>query len=284
MQTVNSRNKAYYSMEKQPLRIFIYLNTPMVFPKEAIHLDSLLAEIVARELFGNTPDRWQNEDKQTKLPLPLNNTKGKYPVWKASIAFTSFSVREHQDFWSKQTNQEFSGYVAKSIVWPAGVINNKVTKSLAKEVTLEKPTGPVNSPTSGGFKSYFEERNLLLTDYLLFHANGNAKEINRLLEKLNAVGKKTAIGFGKIKRIKIDRIEKDYSLFTPDHKPSRHLPAADFPNLKARIIASPTSSPYWSKRNLVVCYAPMNTIPVWRWDTESLQTTFEEAWFNDWFE
>src|SRR5699024_12073780 len=131
---------------------------------------------------------------------------------------------------------------------------NKVTKSLAKEVTLEKPTGPVNSPTSGGFKSYFEERNLLLTDYLLFHANGNAKEINRLLEKLNAVGKKTAIGFGKIKRIKIDRIEKDYYLFTPDHKRFRHLKAVDFKILKLHIIVSTNSSMYCSTIIIVVCF------------------------------
>jgi len=284
MQTVSSRNKAYRSMAKHSLRIFVYLNTPMVFPKEAIHLDALLTEVVARELFGNTPDRWQNVDQETKLPLPLNETKGKYPVWKSSIAFTSFLVKEHQDFWVKQTNQEFSGYIAKSIVWPAGVIDDEITKSFAKEVTLEKPTGPANNPTSGGFKSYFEKRNLVSADYLLFHANGNAEEIERLLSKLNGIGKKTAIGFGKINKVKVDKIKEDYSLFTPDNKPSRHLPAPDFPNLKARIIASPTSSPYWSKRDLVVCYAPTNTIPVWRWEAGDATTTFEDDWFSDWFE
>src|SRR5699024_1084367 len=95
-------------------------------------------------------------------------------------------------------------------------INDKITKSFAKEVTLEKPTGPVNNPTSGGFKSYFEKRNLVSADYLLFHANGNAEEIERLLSKLNGIGKKTAIGFGKINKVKVDKIKEDYSLFTPE--------------------------------------------------------------------
>src|SRR5699024_3252010 len=152
MQTVSSRNKAYRSMAKHSLRIFIYLNTPIVFPKEAIHLDALLAEVVARELFGNSPDRMQNEDKQTTLPFSLHETIGKHHVSKSSIAFTYFLVKEHQDFWAKQNNQEVSGYIAKSIVWPAGVINDDITKPLAQEVTLEKPPGPVNKPTSGGFK------------------------------------------------------------------------------------------------------------------------------------
>src|SRR5699024_1048318 len=105
-----------------------YLNTPMVCPKEAIHLDSLLTEVVARELFGNTPDRWQKVDNHPRLPSPLNETRGKYPDWKSSIALTSLWVKEHQHFRVKQTNQEFSGYISKSIVWPAGVINDKITK------------------------------------------------------------------------------------------------------------------------------------------------------------
>src|SRR5699024_7008636 len=164
------------------------------------------------------------------------------------------------------------------------VRNVTITKSYAREVTLEKPTGPVNNRTSAGFKSYFEKRNLVSADYLLFHAKGNAEEIERLLSKLNGIGKKTAIGIGKIKKEKVDKIKEDNSLFTPDNKTIRNLQAPDFQKLKARIIASPTSSPYWSKRNLVVCYAPTNTIPVWRWEAEDASTTFEDDWFSDWFE
>src|SRR5699024_12652913 len=106
MQTVSSRNKAYRSMAKHSLRILVYLNTTMVFPKEAIHLDSLLTEVVARELFGNTPDRWQSVDKQARLPLPLNETRGKYAVWKGSIDFTSVLGREELVCWVKETYQE----------------------------------------------------------------------------------------------------------------------------------------------------------------------------------
>lgn len=285
MRTLSSREKKYKFMKKQELRIFININTPIVFPQEAIHLDALLTEIVARELFGHKPDRWQNVDKQTELPLPLEKTRGKHPVWRASIGFSSPLTREYQDFWVKRTNDEFAGYVTNNIVWPAGVISNKASKSLAKEVRLEKATGPANDPASGGFKSYYEYRNLLLTDYLLFHAYGNKEEVKRLLDKLSGIGKKTAIGFGKIGKIEVIEIDEDYSLFTPSNKPARNLPSIDYPNLKARIIASPTSSPYWSKRNLVVCYAPTSTIPEWEWDIGNKQASFEDSWFDDeWYE
>src|SRR5699024_6089517 len=120
--------------------------------------------------------------------------------------------------------------------------------------------------------------------YLLFHGNGNAEEIECLFSKINGIGKKKAIGLGKINKLKVDKIKEDYSLFILDSKPYRHLQAPVFSNLNARIIASSTSSPYWSIRNLVVCYAPTNTIPVWRWEAEDASTTFEDDWFSDWFE
>ena len=244
-------------------------------------MDALLTEVVARELFSHDIDRWQDQDKQIDLPLPLGKTNGKHPIWKASIGFSSPFKREHQDFWIKRTNQEFAGYKSSTIIWPAGVISNEVSKSLAKEVHIEKATGPANNPSSGGFKSYYEERNLLLTDFLVFHAYGNKEEVERLLNQLSGVGKKLAVGFGRISRVEIDEIEADYSLFTPNEKPSRNLPAEDFPNLKAQIIASRSMPPYWSKRDLIVCYAPPSPIPTWEWNNSVETTTFEENWFDD---
>lgn len=285
-----TRIKQYDLLHKQSLEILVYLATPIVFPHENIHLDSLLTEVVARELFGHDIDRWQNQDKHVPIPLPLEKTKGKYPIWKASVAFCSSKAREHQDFWVKRTNDEFSGYSSQKIVWPAGVIGDTVAKQLAYEVHLEKPTGPANNPASGGFKSYFEPRNLLATEYLIFHAKGNKTEIHRLLSKIKGIGKKTAIGFGKVKKVVVTEIEKDYSFFTPDLKPARVLPVEDFPKVKARMIASRVTAPYWSKRNMVVCYAPVSPLPKWQWDVYSQhKPTFEEIWFEenvdeDWFD
>ncbi len=268
-------------MEKTPLRITVFLLTPIVFPQNGIHLDALLTELVAKELFSHDIDRWQDLDKQINLPLPLDKTKGKYPIWKASIGFSSPLVREYQDFWIKRTNDEFAGLKSSNIVWPAGVINGNVSKSLAKEVHIEKATGPANNPSRGGFRSYYETRNLLSTDYLIFHAVGNKSEVNRLLTQLKGIGKKTAIGYGKIVNVEVEEIKEDYSLFTPNQKPARNLPAEDFPNTKAQIVASRAVPPYWSKRYLIVCFAPSSPIPVWEWNHDYESVTFEESWFDE---
>lgn len=292
MFTVSSRESLYKSMKKEPLRIEIHISTPIVFPGRSIHLDSILTEVVAKELFGNDLDRWQDQDKQIELPLPLEKTDGIHPIWKASIGFASSLSRESEDFWVKRTNTQFAGYVSTDIVWPAGVVSNSVTKSLSNRVHLEKPTGPANKTSAGGFKSYYEKRNLLLTKSLIFHAIGNREEIVRLLSKLDGIGKKTAIGYGKIEKIEVKQVKEDYSLFTPDHKVARNLPVADYPTVKAQMIGSRTSSPYWSKRDLVICFAPSSPIPVWKWDEQEQNQSFEEQFMDegkeenedDWFD
>lgn len=276
-------------MNKIPLRINIHLSTPIVLPNHSIHLDSLLAEVVAKELYGYDMDRWQNQNEHVEMPLPLGRTEGNKPVWKASIGFSSSLQREYQDFWTKRTYQDFAPYSAENIVWPAGVIGEKISPSILKEITLEKATGPFNKSNKGGFKSYYENRNLLLTDTLIFHAVGNLQETQRLLNKLEAVGKKTAIGYGQIKKVEVVTTSEDYSLFTPDNKAARNLPVEDFQPLHAQMIASRTTSPYWSKRNLVLCYAPSAPIPYWKWDeTKQAVPSFEDSWFDeeeaDWFD
>lgn len=281
MFTLEDRAKAYNSLKKSPLEIKVYMATPIVLPGYGIHLDALLTESVARELFGNDLDRWQNQDKHEEIPLPLEKTTGTHPIWKASIAFTSTFTREHQDFWIKRTNDEFSGYVSGKIVWPAGVISSEVSKSLAKEVRLEPATGPANSSASGGFKSYYESRNLLATDCLIFHAYGNKDEVERLLTNIKGIGKKVAIGFGKINKFEVTETDSDYSLFTPNDQPARNLPVEDYPNLRAQIIASPLLPPYWSKRSLVLCYTTSSPIPKWQWSEEKKAISVEESWFDE---
>lgn len=290
MMRLEERTRHYKLLEKKPLEIKIFLGTPLVLPDNGIHLDSLLTEIVARELFGHDKDRWQNQDKHIELPLPLEKSDGKSPVWNASIGFTSTLVREHQDFWVKRTNDEFSAYISTQVVWPAGVISENVSKSLAKELRLEHATGPANSSASGGFKSYYESRNLVTTDYLIFHAFGNLNEVARLLNVLQFIGKKTAIGFGKITKVEVAEVEQDYSLFTPEGKPARSLPVEDYPNIKSQMVASPIMPPYWSKRNLVLCHTPTSPIPIWQWSEQEASNSFEEDWFDeleeseDWFD
>lgn len=281
MNIKENRTSSYLKMKKEPLRIFIYLSTPMVLPTHGLHLDSLLTEVVARELFGHELDRWQDQDKQEELPLPLEKTEGKDPVWKASIAFVSSLNREHQDFWVKRTNDEFAGYISSKVVWPAGVISDKASKPLVKEVTLEKATGPANNAASGGFKSYYENRNLVTTDYLLFHAYGNKKEVERLLLNLKGIGSKTGTGFGVITKVIVEETDIDYSLFTPEKKPSRYLPVEDFYPLTAQMVTSRIMPPYWSKRDSILCYTPVSPLPVWNLEEKSNQLSLEDIWFDE---
>jgi len=95
-----------------------------------------------------------------------------------------------------------------------------------------------------------------------------------------------------LKNIDLFQIEHDYSFFTPDHSPSRSLPISDF-DLREKIIASPLRPPYWGTER-VLCFAPVSSLPIWKWEDEQKKQSIglfseddfeamqdEDGWFDD---
>lgn len=276
--------KKYNEMTKENLKITIGMKTPIVIPDHPIHLDALLTHVIATELFPEEPDRWQIEDKHIDIPLPLEKYKGKtHTFWKASAAYCESPTKEYIDYWTKKTYSRYSENKVSGIVWPAGVLSNEPEKSIKKEIVVERKTGPANDPASGGFKSYYENRNILQAKSLIFHAVGNEKEIHRLCENIQYIGKKNSIGYGQVKDFTVEKTISDYSLFDPDGKPARVLPAIEFKNVRTKMIASPIKPPYWSN-DREICLSTSMNIPIWKWNEAKIiieEIDEGDYWFDD---
>lgn len=100
---------------------------------------------------------------------------------------------------------------------------------------------------------------------VVFYATGDLKYISELLEQVEYLGKKPALGYGQIKGMEIKRVSDDYSL-TKNNKTMRPLPveyieenfSIDINSLELALMSYKT--PYWSKRNVTLCVIPFSTL------------------------
>lgn len=279
---LKDRKEYYHSLSKVPLRIKVKLNTPIVLPVSPIILDGLLAHAVASEIFGDEQDRWQRDDCFVDIPLPLEETEGKYPVWKASAAYSYGSRKEYKDFYVKQPNDEFVPGESSSIVWPAGVISDKPEKSKPAQFRYEEATGPFVSSSGGGFKAYYEDRHTVNAE-IWFHAVGNRKEVKRLLETyIHSLGSKRSVGYGEINSISVEEISEDYSLFDQEGNVARILPVEEFSvTQNVRVEACSYRPAYWSTYNMTACFVPVQPLPVWKEKEEEQWDEWDE-FQEDW--
>lgn len=92
---------------------------------------------------------------------------------------------------------------------------------------------------------------------IVFYCIGEQVNIEKLLEKINFIGKKSSQGYGKVKKWEIKRVNKEGCLWY-----KRQLPAIklfekylDFKKEShIRQIETTCRPPYWARKNLEVCY------------------------------
>lgn len=134
------------------------------------------------------------------------------------------------------------------------IANETIIKSFNIDLYLELKGDMTNAPTitnnrSGRYKQHKVEFELVYTDKIIYYLNGDYEYIEKLLQNLNFIGKKTSIGWGKIFSIEMEELKEDYSLFK-DGKASRHLP--DIPkynNTNMYRLNIPLTPPYWRSCN-----------------------------------
>jgi CRISPR type IV-associated protein Csf3 len=117
----------------------------------------------------------------------------------------------------------------------------------------------------GYFKDFMINLPFITPDEVTFYTCADKSELERLLPHLAYLGKKGAIGGGKILNFKIEDAETDYSFFK-DGRIMRPIPqrmARSFPLLEgSTFMNSSYKPPYWDKRNITMCLVPKSQITV----------------------
>lgn len=141
--------------------------------------------------------------------------------------------------------------------------SNKIANALKSE-TLKDEGG-------GEFKAGLFEQEVMATESIHFFVRGDKDFIGKLLGELKCVGKKGAIGFGRVGQIYIEEIEDDKGHTLDGNTPSKPLPCAAFKSSSKKIAFYRTRPPYWSNYDLARCYMP----------TTSLYEVSDESCDND---
>lgn len=135
-----------------------------------------------------------------------------------------------------KTLSEFLGYSGNVFHASCGFLNGrKFVTSFSKrwnssqdELVNFKGKGKEQIDTARGFfKSYHSTIQCFSAREITFYARGNKEEIERLLQYIKFIGKKSSQGFGKIKYWKVTTIENDRSLIYKN-KAMRFLPCSEF--------------------------------------------------------
>jgi len=213
------------SMSNEPLKITAILTSPYV-TTDYIFFDSLISSAVWQECMGdkafNIPE---NKTDVFHIPLPLKLIGTKEPFYSASIGFPKQAV-EGTARWRKHTDIESK-----------------------KKISIG----------SGQYKRYDMPMPYTSAEEIVFYANGNKTEIERLLQYIPSIGKKRSQGYGNVRSWKVDHSEHDYSVVR-DGVPMRPIPvseAAQF-NLKCDVeMLFAVRSPYWHRANLTKAFMPL---------------------------
>lgn len=114
----------------------------------------------------------------------------------------------------------------------------------------------------GYFRDYMIKLVYVPAKTVAFYVNGDAEQIEKLLEGLPALGKKTAIGFGVIKDFKIKEIKEDKSIIC-NGKAMRPIPI-DALSEAEEIVLMAYKPPYWAKENHRPCVPPFARCMLWK--------------------
>lgn len=203
----------------RPLKITFYLDGTGIYYDfyEPIMLDALLAAALCRfHVHGEPPGR---DEEPFDVPLPLKRWKieGTWG-WHASALFPDGSTAESVQFWRKRFRQS----------------------------RVERTTGSPNL-TNGTYRDWNMPIPLLLTQRMVGYAFGEMGRIRHELRRsIKYLGKKRAHGRGAIIDIKVEEVNKDFSL-KKDGVTMRWLPSQ-----KGTRLVRPRP-PYWNICGRVTC-------------------------------
>jgi hypothetical protein len=209
----------------EPLKITAALTSPYI-STDFIFFDALISSAVWQNCMqSQAVDIPENKTDVFYIPLPIKQIGKTEPFYCASIGFPDKAVggtvrwRKHIEIESK------------------------------KKIRIG----------SGEFKRYNMPMPYTSTEHLLFYANANKKEIERLLTYIPSIGKKRTQGYGNVRSWKVESIEQDWSV-VKDGVPMRPIPLSEsapfnLNNVIEMLFA--VRPPYWHRSNLTKAYVPL---------------------------
>jgi len=223
----------------EPLEIHLRLGSPVMLTYPWINFDGLIAHLLAMEILGDLfsllPSRTILTSMES-LPIPLKKLyHNEEFIYHGSISR-----------FSKQT-------ISKDTIY------KRIAPSDDRYLDSKKRKFYI---TKGDFKYYsitFIQNN---SPDCFFYCNGDLEKLSFLLERLDFLGKKRAIGKGKVLSFSINSLDKDHSFFHPKFNINRPIPIEftemlDLPhNFNSQVAVLAYKIPYWNKKNHKVCLAP----------------------------
>ena len=184
---------------------------------EPPHLDDILHSILI--LLNRQTRHLQRDEDPDETGLPfMQDTRHGVKLWKASALMPEGVTFETLRFFRKKFDQEH----------------------------LDLTDATVNLQ-NGVYREYNIPVPVLCASKLIAYAQGNCKEVKRLLKKhLPAIGKYRGQGFGRVVNVECEHIEDDWS-WVKDGKAMRWLPD---PNGLRFVRPRP---PYWNITGRVTC-------------------------------
>lgn len=214
----------------QPLRIEARLVRAIVNPGRPIALDALLAYAAAMKLDLVQP---MKPDEIEPIELPLERSKcGRY--WMASF---SEQVVEERD----------RAYIVRR-----PLINEMIDLGADSIKTVHIGAGP-----NKGYRIPIELGHLV-DDRLTWWCIGNADGVKELLSRVHYLGKRRAVGRGKIREWIVGPCEPwgDGFPVARDGRALRNLPADYAGITDPRLDHQPLTPPYWMRERAEEVFAP----------------------------
>jgi len=228
MQQIIQKLKGYEVMQEfEPLKIEFKMTSPIMLGHPFIHLDGLILHLLYRNILDDDyyclPSK-KPIDFSKYVKAPLKQTED---VYHASVSFfdtdTKFATTIYKRFCTEYLE----------------LLQTKKQKILKG---------------SGFFRDYMMKMVYIPAKVIFFHVCGNKTEIERLLQHVVNLGKKTAYGFGRVKSLYVEETEADYSL-VKDGLAMRPIPVRMLMEAKTKVMLA-YKPPYWDKRNVELCAFP----------------------------
>jgi hypothetical protein len=217
-------------MEFTNLKIEIFLENSVAMQKNKAAFDSILAMLY----FNDQKNKGTfNGDYEQHLDF-LDMTDGVYHT--SYPIFNGVKYYDKEKLIKKFDHEMYAKY---------GEITSKNGKA----------RGVVDT-TTAKYKNEFYSIERIGVTCITYYVRGNQEVIERLLKKLQFIGKKSSLGWGKVKYITIEEIKTDCSIFK-DNKLMRNIRLNNAFGYKAdKVKLSRLTHPYWSKTDLVECLVP----------------------------
>ncbi len=206
-------------MSDKPIRIIFHLDgTGVLYDlNEPTHLDGILSWcLCAYHVSGETPRR---DEAPADIPLPLRRWRiGEHWGWHASALFPEGDMAHGLQRWRSRFREDRA------------------------ELTVGSP-----NMSNGTYRDWQMPMPLLLCRRMIAYAHGDRSTVQKILRRgVRYIGKKAAMGKGRVLAIDVEWIDSDCSL-VKDGKAMRWLPD-EGGTRRVR-----TRPPYWNSIGATTC-------------------------------